>query len=191
MYMAYHPVEHIYWHAQSLPQDYDESGARMNVSFEDANLVSSLLSNGMHGPAIDIDHLSTLDDEHQFSVVVADPAGRINPYFIDWARRTLIESRFADSLVVNNHDGFSVVEVGLTARGVLIASRSYPRRHLYTEHMFGFVRYAAVLEALHAVGVVESGFYSAAVDRQSSFLRTPLNGKRPDVRFAGAIATIL
>lgn len=180
-------IEHTYWYAEELsddPQVYPHIDLenRHQVSWPVANLVGSQLTNGLHGPAIDVDHRAALDKTgRHFSVITPRDAAELGQR--DLGVDKLFVAEFVDEVAIETIGSKCLASLRLTARGILLNSRTFNHSHLYTEHQMPPDRYQTALEGLHQLGIVQLGFLSLYKSRDNTFLRKPQNGKQLDMNF--------
>lgn len=163
-----------YWICHNLPsgeQDYldvsDED--RERADWLEANLASSLLEDGQHAPAIDIDFKAALN-EGVLEVSVADE--NFIPALAEEGVNELIESGLVSeaSVAEASADAWKV-ELQIPYSAQLLPSRTPEHYHLYIEQAVDWESYRQLLGGLMYLGVVEEGFYDAGVQREMTFLR--------------------
>jgi len=176
-------VQRTYWRCDNLPTGTDayidpDDEERRQVSYEEANLVSSLTENGLHAPAIDIDLPATLTGSRLEVLVPADSFCIMPAEEVSYAMYKLSVTGFASRVAALPATNVVRVVMDIGGQSRLVASKTPGHAHLYNDQEFAWALYHDILASLCVLGVVEGGFQWASQLREMSFLRiAPLAGQ--------------
>lgn len=171
--------ERTFWRCERFVRDYDsvDPQDRVQVGLEEANLISSLLESGLHAPALDIDHPSTLRGRLLKVTLSSDEADVILGFPSEEIKRatdSLVTVGFAEWVDLSNSQESLIVSIQLAVPVCLVPSKTPDHYHLYAEMELDFEKYYEdILLSLQAISVLEHGFVHMAQLRGMTCLRKP------------------
>lgn len=175
--------DRTYWHSDTIALSDRYSSwkeeRRIQVPEPEGELISSLCTNGLHAPTLDIDMEAELESLafDGLSVLSVDQGVRRRPY------TKLLGTMARLGLIPEGHDRTLVSEigqrtitpfiVGLDVPARLLSSSTSGHHHLYLDVEMPWEEYTELLKGLEEATLIQRGFYRAGIGRQQTMLRKP------------------
>jgi hypothetical protein len=167
--------ERTLWYCANLPDgDYLNAEDEERIQVErwgSANLISSLLTNGYHAPAVDIDLSSTLSPHNILQIQVPVDQFIMADEEANEGCEDLVDSGLGVDASYQRLGDLYLVSLKLAAPSSLIPSKTFGHNHLYVEQEMDWDAYSNALGGLAYLGIIQGGFYIAGHQRRMTLLR--------------------